>query len=260
MGLETIRTGKHPRPPKTVIYGGAKVGKSTFGSTCAAPIFVPTEEGLDALDVHSFPLAGTFVEVLQHLATLAREEHEYRTVVLDSLDWTEPLIWDHVCREHAVDSIEAVGGGYGKGYTEAVKVWRRLLSALDHLRDHRGMSVLLIAHDEIRKMEPPDSEGYDYAALKLHKKAAGVVEEWADIIGYARTKQRLKTEDQGFGKERRIVDILNGGERVLTVGQHPAYVSGNRYGLPDEVPLAWPELAAALREAFAEDDQEDTDG
>lgn len=252
--LSEVRTGRHPRPPKIVIYGGAKLGKSTFAAGIPGGIFVPTEEGLDALDVHAFPLAETFKDVISNLAALAQEKHTYRAVILDSADWLEPLIWDHVCKEHGVDSIELVGGGYGKGYTESVKVWRRVLSALDHLRDNRGMTSVIIAHDEVRKMEPPDSEAYDYAALKLHKKAAGLVEEWADVIGYARLRQRLQREDKGFGKERKIARALNDGERVLHVGHNPAYVSGNRFGLPDELPLDWEALKGALTEVFSDKD------
>jgi hypothetical protein len=174
--LDSVRKGRNPRPPKVVIYGGPKVGKSTFGAGIPDAIFLQTEEGLDALDVHSFPLAQSFEDVLAALRTLAKEEHKYRALVVDSLDWLEPLIWDQVCKQNKVASIEEVGGGYGKGYIEAVKVWRTFLEALDYLRDNLRMTVVLIAHDEIRKFEPVDSEAYDYAALKLHKRAAAVVE------------------------------------------------------------------------------------
>lgn len=253
MPISNIRTGKRPMPPKVVIYGGIKLGKSTFAARVPGAIFIPTEEGLDAIDAHQFPRPESVTQILGYLGELATEDHDYKCVVIDSLDWTEPLIWEHVASEHGVDSIEAVGGGYGKGYTEAVKVWRRILAGLDYLRENKGMSVILIGHDEIRKMEPPDSEAYDYAALKLHKKAAGVVEEWADVIGYARIRQRLQKEDQGFGKERRIARTLNDGERVLFVGQHPAFVTGNRYGLPDEMPLSWESFREALSSVFADE-------
>jgi hypothetical protein len=250
MGLiDSVRKGRHPRPPKIVVYGGPKVGKSTFGAGIPGAVFVQTEEGLDALDVHAFPLAQSFDAVLKSLRALAKEEHEYKALVLDSLDWLEPLVWDHVCRQHSVASIEEVGGGYGKGYIEAVKVWRQFLEAMDYLRDNRGMTVVLIAHDEIRKFEPVDSEAYDYAALKLHKRAAAVVEEWADIIGYAKIKTLIRTQDKGFGQSHARA-IAPGDVRELHVGQNPAYVSGNRYGLPDILPLEWAELSKALREAF----------
>jgi hypothetical protein len=253
--LESVRKGRHPRPPKVVIYGGPKVGKSTFGAGIPDAIFLQTEEGLDALDVHALPLAKKYSEVIDGIRALAKEEHGYKAVVLDSLDWLEPLVWAEVCRTHNVSSIEEVGGGYGKGYVEALKTWRQFLDGLDYLRDHRGMTVVLIAHDEIRKFEPVDSEAYDYAALKLHKRAAAVVEEWADVIGYARIKTMIRTQDKGFGQTHARA-IAPGDVRELFVGQNPAYVSGNRYGLPDTLPLEWPAFVAALRDAFNPKEQD----
>lgn len=250
--LSTVRTGRHPRPPKVVIYGGPKVGKSSFAAGIPDAIFVQTEEGLDALDVNSFPLASSYMDVIKQLRALATEKHEYKAVVIDSLDWLEPLIWQTVVRDNGVATIEAVGGGYGKGYAEAVGYWTELLRALDHLRDNHKMTIVLIAHDEIRRMEPVDSEGYDYAALKLHKRAAAKVEEWADIIGYARTKTLIRSDDTGFGKRHKRA-ISPSDERELVVGQNPAYVSGNRYGMSDILPLDWAAFIADLRESFAAD-------
>ena len=253
--LESVRKGRNPRPPKIVIYGGPKLGKSTFGAGIPDSIFIQTEEGLDALDVHAFPLASSFQDVISALRTLATEEHKYRAVVVDSLDWLEPLIWQEVCRQHSVASIEEVGGGYGKGYVEALKIWRQVLEGLDYLRDNRKMTVVLIAHDEIRKFEPVDSEAYDYAALKLHKRAAAVVEEWADVIGYAKIKTLIRSQDKGFGQQHTRA-VAPGDVRELHLGQNPAYVSGNRYGLPDVLPLEWPALQQAIRDAFTQNKED----
>jgi hypothetical protein len=246
--LERVRTGRQPRPPKVVIYGPPKIGKSTFGAGIPDAIFLPTEEGIDALDVASFPKATSFQEVLAYIGALAKEEHTYRALVLDSLDWLEPLIWADVCRENNATSIELVGGGYGKGYVEATKQWRRLLDGLDYLREHKGMTVVLIGHDEIRRMEPPDSEPYDYAALKLHKRAAAIITEWADVIGYAHLRRVLRATDTGFGNKH--VRAMSTDEHELVVGANPAYVSGSRYAIPDVLPLSWEALRSALAEAL----------
>lgn len=245
ISLESLQRGRSLRAPKIVVYGGPKIGKSTFAAGAPNPVFIQTEEGLDALDVVKFPMAESFDQVMGALAALATEEHVFETVVLDSLDWTEPLIWAHVAKAHSVRHIEEIG--YGKGYVEALVHWRELLDALDYLRNERGMAVVIIAHDEIRKMQPPDGEPYDYAALKLHRRAGDLVEEWADVIGYATLKQTIRKDDMGFQKTHNRAVSLD--KRVLHVGQNPAYISGNRYGLKSEIPLSWADFQTAITEA-----------
>ena len=244
ISLASLQRGHGARPPKVVVYGPTKVGKSTFGAGDPAPVFIQTEEGLDGLDVARFPLATSYEEVLEAVGVLAAEDHEFRAVVLDSADWLEPLIWGKVKRDYEVDTIEAVGGGYGKGYTEALKYWRDLLDGLDYLRDHKSMTVIIIAHDEIRQMTPPDGEPYDYAALKLHKRAAAMVEEWADVIGYADLKTGIRKDDLGFNKKHARAISL--GTRVLHLGKNPAFVTGNRFSMPDEIELDWSAFAEHL--------------
>lgn len=247
ISLQNLSRGKRIRAPKIVIYGGPKIGKSTFASQIPGAVFIQTEEGLDALDVTAFPLATKYQQVLDALKALATEEHDFKAVVLDSLDWTETLLWDHLCVQTGVKSIELVGGGFGKGYVEAVRLWREMLDAMDYLRNERGMTVVLIAHDESRRMDPPDGEPYNYAALKLHKHAAAVVQEWSDCIGYATEKIYTRKEEIGFNKKH--VRAIGSQSRVLVVGKNPAYVTGNRYGLPDEVPFDWNSFVAAFAAA-----------
>ena len=250
ISLASLQRGRAARAPKIIVYGGPKIGKSTFAAGAPNAVFVQTEEGLDGLDVTRFPMAERLGDVYGALQSLATEEHDFETVVLDSLDWTEPLVWQHVARENQVGSIEEVGGGFGKGYVEALKEGRHLLDGLASLRNERGMGVVIIAHDEIRRMTPPDGEPYDYAALKLHKRAAAMVEEWADIIGYASQKQAIRKDDLGFNKKHSRAVAL-GDKRVLHLGKAPSYVTGNRFGMPSEVELSWDAFAQHLPGAAA---------
>lgn len=251
--LASLSRGKRIRAPKIVIYGGPKVGKSTFCSQIPEGLFIDIEGGLDALDVASVR-AKSYQDVMDTLASLAsgkyddafRESIGYvpSAVILDSLDWMESLLWQHLCDLHKVASIELVGGGYGKGYLEAAKLWSEFFKALDYLRNERGMAVVLIAHDIVSKMQPPDAEPYNYAELKLHQRAAALVKEWADCIGYATEKNHVKKDDLGFNKKH--VRMIGSNNRILVVGKNPAYVSGNRYGMQDEVSLDWSAFVAAM--------------
>jgi hypothetical protein len=244
--LANLSRGKRIRAPKIVVYGPPKSGKSTLGSQIPGAVFIDIEGGLDALDVASIP-AKSYTDVLAVLTALATEQHDHSAVVVDSLDWMELGLWDYVCAKDGVKSIELVGGGYGKGYLEAAKLWAEFFTALDYLRNERGMAVVLIAHDIVAKMQPPDGEPYTYAELKLHQRASALVKEWADCIGYVTEKTFLKKDDLGFNKKH--VRAIGSKERVLIVGKNPAYVSGNRYGMADEVPLEWNAFVTAMTAA-----------
>ena len=217
--------------------------------TCALPISaaapnaigILTEDGADAVDASAFPLCTSMNDVYQCISTLLNEEHGFQSVFLDSLDWLEPLLHAHVCESHGWKSIETPG--YGKGYIEAASEWRNLLSGFDALRDQRGMAVILIAHDKIKRFESPMHEGYDTYTLKLHDRATALIQEWADVIGFAGYKVLTKSTDAGFGQKE--TKAITTGERILHVEPHPAHCGGNRFGLKN-MPLQWGAFEEAL--------------
>lgn len=250
ISLQSISRGKRIRAPKIIVYGGEKIGKSTFAAQIPGVVFIDIEGGLDALDAARFPKATRFQDVVDALDALSSQPHEYTALALDSLDWMERLVWDHVCAQHNVASIELVGGGYGKGYLEAAKQMADFLSRLDQLRNERGMAIILIAHDVVRKMQPPDGEPYNYAELKLHERSGALAKEWADCIAYATERTHMKKDDLGFNKKH--VRAIGSNNRILVVGKNPAYVSGNRYGMQDEVPLDWNAFVAGMTAAVSD--------
>lgn len=231
-----------PKPPRIIIHGDPGIGKSTFAACAPAPVVIQTEDGLGNLDVTAFPLAARYEDVIEAIGSLYGEPHDFKTLVVDSLDWLEPLIWDKVCREHKVDSIERLG--YGKGYVEALTWWRQFYEGVTALRDARGMVVIMTAHSQIVHVEDPSLPAYDSHDLKLHKRAAALAEEFADVILYAAVQTGTVTEDIGFNNKR--VRAVTSGERVMhTVGQ-PAFLAKNRYSLPSPLPLAWEAFAGAM--------------
>ena len=248
--LEQIHSGRRHSPPRLLIYGTEGIGKSTTAAQAPNPIFIPTEDGLDQIDCTSFPLARTFADVETAMQTLIHEKHDFETVVIDSLDWLERLVWDVLCEQYGVASIEKVDGGYARGYTHALTHWRKALNDLNVLRTQRAMCVILLAHAKIEKFDDPEYPAYDRYSPRLHKHATALVTEWVDGVLFATRKIITKTEDAGFGRDRTIASGLgkDGGERILRCVGSPACVAKNRYDLPAELPLSWPALMQALVE------------
>lgn len=246
--LTRIHRGKQPLPPRLVLYGTEGIGKSTFGSQAPAPIFIQTEDGLGEIACDKFPLATTYDEVVAALTALHTEPHDYQTVVLDSLDWLERMIFDDLCRQFNVSSIEKVDGGYAKGYTHALTHWRQVLGLLNRLRIERSMLVVGIAHAKVERYEDPEAAAYDRYSPRLHKHACSLVCEWADAVFFATRKIRVQAEDAGFNRKRGVAHAIGkeGGERVIRTIGGPSCVAKNRFGLPEELPLSFAAFIAAL--------------
>jgi hypothetical protein len=140
ISLSSLIQTNQVKPPRVLIHGVSGVGKTTFAAESKAPVFLQTEDGLGTINVPHFPLAHTWDEVLETLVALYQEKHDYRTLVIDSVDWLEPLIWAKTCRVNKWDSIE--DPGYGKGYIAALSYWRDYIDAINALRNDRGMTVV----------------------------------------------------------------------------------------------------------------------
>lgn len=242
MNLDSITKTPTIKPPRVLVYGPAGVGKTTFAAQAPKPIFLPIEDGLGTLEVEHFPTPKTYLEVRQALDALINEDHEFRTLAVDSLDWLEPLIWKHTCEQNKWSSIEQPG--YGRGYVEALKYWREFLDRVNYLREAKRMAIVLLAHSHVRRFEAPDADSFDRFEIKLQKKASDVVAENSDAILFATTKySTVKVEERGRVRSRGKGD----GERVIYTEERPAWVAKNRYGLPPEMALNWADFMGALK-------------
>lgn len=244
--ISSITKGREAQPPRIMIYGSEGVGKSTFAALAPNPVFVQTEDGLSEIDCSKFPLAQSFDDVVLQLQAVRDEQHEYGTLVIDSLDWLERLVWDRVCADYGVKSIEKADGGYGKGYVHALTYWRQIVSLLNDIRARKGMAVILIAHAAVERFEDPEHAAYDRYTPRLHKKACSLVCEWVDAVLFASRRMRV---DSTTGKAAPVG--ADGGERILRTNGSPACIAKNRFGLPTELPLSWSAFVEALKPGAA---------
>ncbi len=240
--LDQIERGLRLAPHRVFCFGTQGVGKSTWAASAPNPIFIQTEDGLGNINVDRFPLAEGYEDVIAALSSLYSEEHSYETVVVDSVDWLERLIWTDVCQQRSVTSIEDIG--YAKGYTYALSQWRQFLDGLTALRNQRGMTVILLAHSKVDRFENPETDSYDRYVPRLHKLAASLLMEWCDEVLFATYKVYTKVKDEGFNRKR--AQGVGTGERVLRTTERPSHVAKNRLNLPDELPLDWEAFARYL--------------
>jgi len=268
--LESIKKEVVFNAPRIVLGGIEKIGKTSFACGCSFeegsskpiavglnnPIIMPMagEEGSDDLDVASFPSANTYDDLIEALHTLCRDDHEYKTVVLDSASTIGPLINKKVCEDNGdVSNIRKVPG-FKTGEAAVDICWQEILKLLDWLRLNKKMSSIVISHIRIKKHKNPEGDDYDVYDFDIDAGPCEMLKRWADVLLFANRKVVVKKdgEDTKFSKAKKIGKDITGGSRFVYTQQRPAHPGGGRgvYGqLPYELPLDFKAFSDAVAEA-----------
>lgn len=241
--LSQVSTGRIQKPYLLVLHGPPGVGKTTFASQAPNPLFLGAEDGTSNLDTSRLPQLNSFSEVKAAISELITEAHQFKTLVIDSLDWLEPLIWKQVCTSHKVDNIEEIG--YGKGYVAALTLWSELIVLLKDLREKRSMNIIAIAHSHIKNItDPSTQQSYDRFILKLNDKASALWREFVDAIFFCTFDTVTKEDKQGKTK------AYSTGERIIFTEWRPGMDAKNRYALPFKMPLSFEAFHAHVSAGF----------
>lgn len=234
ISIANLRRRQDTQPPRVLIYGPPGMGKTTLASEFPSPVFLQVETGTGKLSLQSFGALSSYDEVMEAIAVLYSEEHNAGTVVLDSLDKLEPLVWAKVCADNNWQSIETPG--YGKGYVAADAYWRELQDGMNALRRDKNMGVVYIAHSVIETVNDPMTTAYSRFDIKLHKRAVGLFQDEVDAILFLNQDVTIKADDpkakQGAGTR---VRADGGGNRWIYAAPRPAFVAKNRYDIPDKL-------------------------
>ena len=243
--LAGITYGKQVKPIFVLMHGPDGVGKTTFASQAPEPVFVGTEKGSEQLNVARLPRPETLGVFLDQLAGLANQQHPFRTIVIDSIDWLEPLIWRQVCAEGQVKTIEDYAGGFGKGYIRALEIWRGVVERISALANR--FHVVLIAHSKIKRFDDPKlPTGYDRYIIAINEMAAAAVRQTVDAVLFASFNEKVKQVAKSGSGNRGLGE----GERILFTEHRPAFDAKNRFGLPFELPLEWRAFAEHVKKFY----------
>lgn len=232
--FDRLKTTKNDNPPVTLIYGVDGVGKTSLAAEWPGPIlYLPTEGERPPSDVE-LTTPGTvdnFHGLLDIFGELLDSEHDFRTVIVDSLDGLEPLVWGATCQRLGIASIEEAG--YGKGYIEADTEWKDFLGGVSAL-SRAGIYVVQLAHPEIVRFDSPTTDPYSRYTIKLHKRSNALVREQADIVAFMNYRVSLKEKEVGFNKK--VSHAEGGNERLVHFNEKAGFSAKNRFSMPDSVP------------------------
>ncbi len=247
MTLGAIRTTLDRGPFKVLLYGVEGCGKTSWAAAAPMPVFIAAEDGIRNLNPQpaSFPDPESFQDVLDAVEELTRSEHDFQTLVIDTIDAVDGLIKDHVIRRNgwAPEEFDA----YGRGLKITPDEHRKLILAIDRLVTAKKMNVIVIAHSRTKSFKNP--AGADY--LRFEPNLAGdappaLWKYWAEAVLFATYEtfvhvQKGGSDDASLKRGK----ATSAGRRIVHTEWSAAFDAKNRYGLPAELSLEFSEFEAA---------------
>lgn len=224
------------RPVIMTICGDSGMGKTSLACTFPNPIVIRAEDGLQAVAADkrpdAFPLLTNADQLWDQLTALIKEDHKYKTVIVDSVTALERLFVQHVIDSDPKQprSINQALGGYGAGLQAVAGLHQRVRKGAGLLNERRGMHVIFVAHADTETIELPDSDPYTRYSLRLGKKSVAPYVDDSDIVGFL----RLETFYTGDGDRKKAI---SDGQRELIVHAQASCVSKNRYGVTEPLPV-----------------------
>lgn len=216
----------------TFIYGPAKCGKTTFGSKMPGALLLAFERGYNALpgviaqDITSW---GEMKQVVRELKKPEVKER-FKSLIIDTADIAADLCQKYICNQLGIENI-GDGGWTNNGWAKYKKEFEDVFRTLTQL----GYAVVFLSHDKEKTIKPQNSNEYQQIGSSMQSSALSVIENMADIIGYAHP---------------RVTEA--GAQMVLTLRSHDNSIRcGCRFKhIRPEIPFTYQALSDALNEAI----------
>lgn len=245
--MTKIVTERSRGPLKILAYGPEGVGKTRLGAFSIKPIFLCAENGLSAPDlktIPSFPTPDSWSDVLDAIKWLTTQPHDYKTLVVDSLDWLHQHARAAVCKRENMSPSQYED--YGRGEKHAFELWVQLMTVLSELQEKRGMHIIMLAHSAMETFQNPQGEDFVRYQLALSKKAAERWKQWPDFLLFM--SQEMFTKKS---KDDKTSKGIIGDYRIFTQ-RSAAFDAKNRINLPAEIAYEtenpWRPFAEAVKE------------
>jgi hypothetical protein len=157
-----------------LIYGRPKVGKSTFCSYFDDALFIATEPGLNHLEVFKVS-CNSWEKVIEACAEIAKGEHKFKTIVIDTLDNLITYCAEYVCKEAGADYIGDIP--HGKGWSMVTNEIKRVLVKLSNM----SYGLVMVSHCQQEEIETKTRK-YNRWTINVSGKNRDVILAIPDII------------------------------------------------------------------------------
>lgn len=205
------------------LHGPPKIGKSTFAAQFNKPLFLATEAGLNSLETYQIPIRDEIVngkkilawgKFLQTLTELMHGKHEFRTLVIDTVDNLAEYCSEYVYDVHRIQHASDLD--WGKGWQLLKAEAQRGINLLMSL----GLGVIFVSHSEEKEIRRKKGDSYTKIQDTCPRNFKHMIHALSDMILYA---------------------TMENGKPVLKTRESDEYLAGSRVGLPETLPFEQPE-------------------
>lgn len=189
-----IITGKIAKAQKIIIYGEPGAGKSTLAAQFPNMLLVDVEHSSEHIDVPRV-LVDNWDSLLSTLSECA--SCQFDTIAIDTLDVVESFC----ATKYAIKILAPKD--YGRSFVQIEEIFKeQIMPRLDAIIAS-GKNVVLLAHNELKKVELPDQDGqFDRHELRLTKRVKAMFEGWCDSLLFIYRKTFVEESDSGKMKAK----------------------------------------------------------
>lgn len=247
--LSYATTKNEDRGTLNVLYGVGGIGKTTIGASIVKErdgILIQAEEGLSKLGIKDIPRINvnkindlrkkadpkseplpTWVNFLTTLAELATEKHNYKCIVIDTIDALVPSLEKYVVDKY-YNGKQAKADYYSAKFQQFASEFGRVIKAFNSMME-KGIDVYVLGHSVVTTHKEPNNEAYQKWYINL---PGGNKTSLADI---------LYNNSDNFIFIGKHVNVIEGeaknSETVAYTTWEPAYKAKHRVEMPKEIVL-----------------------
>ena len=216
----------------TLLYGPAKVGKTTFGAQMPGELILATERGYNALPGVIVQDITSWSDIKQVVRELKKPEIQavYKSLIVDTIDLAADMCQKYVCNQLGIENI-GDGGWTNNGWDKYKREFEDVFRTLAQL----GYAILFISHDKEITIKPENGIEYQQIRSSMQTSALKIVENMSDIIAYAHPVIRE-------GQPRRIL-TLRSADNSIRCGCRFKYMA-------PEIDFSYDNLVKALNDAI----------